>query len=198
MITKPTTNTATGPVDEVVLVDDHGRPIGRQDRLDVHSAETPRHLAFSCWITGPDGLLLITRRSLGKRAWPGVWTNSCCGHPRPDEPIEQAVRRRVDEELGVQVQQLRPLLPNFSYRAIDPNGIVENEFCPVYRATLADPHALQPDPDEVLEWVWTPPESVREAVRQAPYAFSPWAVQQLGQLGPDAFGHRQTSEADRC
>lgn len=181
------TDTQTAaPADEVVLVDEQAQPIGRQDRSAVHSTATPRHLAFSCWIIGPDGRVLLTRRALGKRAWPGVWTNSCCGHPRPGEPVADAVRRRIGEELGVHVEQLHVVLPEFSYRAVDPTGIVENELCPVYVARLADPGTLQPDPDEVMEWVWTPPASIGQAVRLAPYAFSPWAVDQLGQLDAGA------------
>ncbi|WP_373288832.1 isopentenyl-diphosphate Delta-isomerase [Microlunatus endophyticus] len=184
--------------DDVVLVDDQARPIGRRKRLAVHGADTPRHLAFSSWISDPYGRVLLTRRALGKRAWPGVWTNSCCGHPRPGEPVEDAVLRRVNEELGVRVQRLRSLLPEFSYRAVDPSGIVENEFCPVYAATLADPETLAPDADEVMDWVWTSPDEIRAAVRQAPYAFSPWAVGQLAQLGPDAFGAGPDGAVARC
>lgn len=189
---------AAAPADEVVLVDEQGRPIGRRDRSAVHTTDTPRHLAFSSWITGPDGRVLLTRRALTKRAWPGVWTNSCCGHPRPGEPVEDAVVRRVLEELGVQVGQLRPLLPEFSYRAVDPTGIVENEFCPVFAATLADPDTVQPDPDEVMDWVWTSPAAVHEAARRAPYVFSPWAVDQLDQLGPEALESARQGRFDRC
>ena len=183
--------------DEVVLVDQDGRPIGRGDRDAVHTRDTPRHLAFSCWIVAADGSLLLTRRALGKRSWPGVWTNSCCGHPRPGEPVEAAVRRRIGEELGVRVTDLRCLLEDFSYRAVDASGIVENEACPVYRATLADPDALRPDPAEVMDQVWTSPQAVAEAARCAPYAFSPWAVAQIGLLAP-AWFVCDPAEADRC
>lgn len=170
--------------DDVVLIDADGQAIGRHDRQSVHSEQTPRHLAMSCWIVDTDGSVLITRRALGKRTWPGVWTNSCCGHPRPDEPVESAVHRRVQEELGMTITEVTCVLPNFSYRAVDRSGVVENEWCPVYTATPADRFALDPDPSEVADWTWQPVAQVRAAVEAAPYAFSPWAVDQLAQLGP--------------
>src|SRR3954454_913853 len=115
----------TSEADEVVLVDDAGRPVGRHDRRAVHGRRTPRHLAFSCWIVDPDGLVLMTRRALTKRSWPGVWTNSCCGHPRPDEDPEVALRRRVGEELGIVLDDVACVLPDFSYTAVVSSVIVE-------------------------------------------------------------------------
>jgi isopentenyl-diphosphate delta-isomerase len=173
----------TSEADEVVLVDDVGRPVGRHDRTAVHGLRTPRHLAFSCWIVDPDGWVLMTRRALGKRSWPGVWTNSCCGHPRPEEGPEVALRRRVGEELGIGLAEVACVLPDFSYTAVDSSGIVENELCPVFRARLPRRPALTPDPDEVMEAVWQEPAAVDAAMRAAPYAFSPWAVEQLLTMG---------------
>ncbi|HEY9289802.1 MAG TPA: isopentenyl-diphosphate Delta-isomerase [Microlunatus sp.] len=168
--------------DEVVLIDAAGHRLGSHLLSTIHTDHTPRHLAFSCWILDPRGRLLITRRSLDKLTWPGVWTNSCCGHPRPDEDLCVAVRRRVTEELGVRVTTLDCVLPRFSYSAVDVTGVVENEFCPVYVAALDDPAALNPDPSEVSDWVWQQPSSVVTAMEAAPYAFSPWSFQQLGLL----------------
>ncbi|QDP95426.1 isopentenyl-diphosphate Delta-isomerase [Microlunatus elymi] len=166
-------------LDEVVLVDQAGRRLGSHQRSTIHTANTPLHLAFSCWIFDPAGRVLITRRALGKLAFPGVWSNSCCGHPRPDEDVGDAVRRRIDEELDLTVTTLDCVLPDFSYSAADTRGIVENELCPVYVAVAEDPTSLDPDPAEVADWVWQQPESLATAVLAAPYAYSPWAVLQL-------------------
>jgi len=83
--------------DDVVLVDDAGTPLGSAPRIDVHTEATPLHLAFSTYLFNALGEVLLTRRALGKKTWPGVWTNSCCGHPRPSESLEDAARRRILE-----------------------------------------------------------------------------------------------------
>ena len=164
----------------VVLVDETGTPIGVADKGSVHGPETPLHLAFSCHVYDALGRVLVTRRALTKSTWPGVWTNSFCGHPSPSESTEDAVARRALFELGIEIAGLEVVLPDFRYRAVDASGIVENEICPVYRARTTD--AVKPNSDEVSEFVWLEPLSLRTAVAAAPFAFSPWLGWQLEQL----------------
>jgi isopentenyl-diphosphate delta-isomerase len=164
----------------VVLVDEAGAPIGTADKVAVHGADTPLHLAFSCHVYDRHGRVLATRRALAKPTWPGVWTNSFCGHPAPSESSEDAITRRALYELGIRIDDLEIVLPDFRYRAVDASGIVENEICPVYRAITAD--AVTPHPDEVAEFAWLDPQSLRTAVAAAPFAFSPWLGWQLEQL----------------
>lgn len=163
--------------EQVVLVDDAGTPIGVADKATVHGAETPLHLAFSCHVFDRRGRVLVTRRALGKLTWPGVWTNSFCGHPGPGERMDDAVRRRAQRELGLTLGELEPVLPGFRYRAIDASGVVEHEICPVFRTVVdADP---EPAADEVAEWAWVGFDALRTAVAAAPFAFSPWLALQL-------------------
>lgn len=166
--------------DVVVLLDDEGRPCGTADRASVHHERTPRHLAFSCYIFDDLGRVLMTRRALAKRTWPGVWTNACCGHPRPGESFEDAIARRVSDELGAQVDDLSVVLPDFAYRAVDASGIVENEVCPVYAARLVG--SLDPDPAEVMEHAWAAPEDLEAVALRAPWLLSPWSASQIGLL----------------
>ena len=166
--------------EQVVLVDADGTPIGTMDKSRVHTTDTPLHLAFSCYAFDTDGRMLLTRRSLDKRTWPGVWTNTCCGHPAPGETPEHAIRRRMRHELGVEIETLRPVLPEFRYRAVAPDGIVENEVCPVYFAQLrSDP---QPNPDEVMQWQWIKPTDFLGAAQAMPFMLSPWSVLQATEL----------------
>jgi isopentenyl-diphosphate delta-isomerase len=72
---------------------------------------------------------------LKQKAWPGVWTNSVCGHPQSGEEIEQAIIRRCRFEVGAEITDITAVAPEFRYREVDPSGIVENEICPV------SPHA---------------------------------------------------------
>lgn len=170
----------TQPPELVVLLDENGERVGVADKLTVHSAATPLHLAFSCHLYDEVGRVLVTRRALSKSTWPGVWTNSFCGHPAPDESIEEAIARRARLELGITVSDLRVVLPDFRYQATDANGIVENEVCPVYSAVTVD--AIDPNPAEVAEWEWVDASEFERAVHAAPWAFSPWLGDQLAQL----------------
>ena len=165
--------------DLVVLLDAAGAPAGTAPRETVHDTDTPLHLAFSCYVTDGEGRVLLTRRALDKRTWPGVWTNSCCGHPRPGETPTDAVRRRLDYELGLDVGDLSCVLPDFSYRATDASGIVENEVCPVYVAWTHPGSTVTPNPSEVMEWKWVSWSSLGQAVGAVPFAFSPWAALQV-------------------
>jgi isopentenyl-diphosphate delta-isomerase len=167
--------------ERVVLLDNDGKVVGSADKATVHTTETPLHLAFSCHVFDAQSRVLVTRRALTKLTWAGVWTNSFCGHPGPGEGTEQAIARRAADELGITVSSIELVLPDFRYRAIDASGIVENEICPVYRAISTD--AVNANPSEVSEWEWVDPASLTAAASAAPYAFSPWLVWQLEQLG---------------
>ena len=163
--------------EQVVLLSDDGLPIGVADKLAVHTTDTALHLAFSCHVMNEAGEVLVTRRALSKLTWPGVWTNSFCGHPAPGESMEDAIARRAERELGITVTRVELVLPDFRYRAVDASGIVENEICPVYTAVSSD--LVTPSADEVAEWKWVEPGSLRDAVAAAPWAFSPWLGWQL-------------------
>lgn len=173
----------TPPREEVVLLADDGTPVGTADKATVHTAHTPLHLAFSCHLFDGEGRILVTRRALAKATWPGVWTNSFCGHPAPGETMENAIARRAADELGTTVENLVVALPDFRYRATDAAGIVEYEVCPVYTATIAG--ALHPVAAEVAEWEWVDPRVLLAAVDATPWAFSPWLTLQLPALYAD-------------
>jgi isopentenyl-diphosphate delta-isomerase len=168
--------------DLVVLLDESGATIGTTPRSEVHTTDTPLHLAFSCHLLDAEGRVLVTRRALSKRTWPGVWTNSFCGHPRPGESPEDAVRRHAHHELGLRVEGITPVLPDFRYRAVDAAGIVENEVCPVYSARLDPTSDVTANPDEVAELRWVPVADVLTVVERAPWAVSPWLVGQVDAL----------------
>lgn len=164
--------------DSVVLLADDGSPIGTAPRLAVHDHDTPLHLAFSTYLFDESGRLLLTRRALHKTTWPGVWTNSCCGHPRPGEPAEAGATRRVAEELGTQPFDLRQVLPDYRYRAVDVSGIVEHEICPVFVGRI-DAARLRPDPDEVAAFDWVPWADLVAVATTTPMLLSPWAAEQI-------------------
>ena len=168
-----------------------------QSKTEVHGLSTPRHLAFSCHVVDGRGRILVTRRALEKKTWPGVWTNSFCGHPVPGETPEDAVRRRSEFELGLSIDRITCAIPDFAYVARDASGIEENEHCPVFIARAIS--SLTPNPAEVAQTQWTTAEELATAIDSAPWAFSPWLVEHFPELAPQISAHiaeaRLTGEA---
>ncbi len=172
--------------EHVVLLSETGAAIGVAPKRTVHTQDTPLHLGFSCYLFDASGRLLLSRRALSKATWPGVWTNSFCGHPARDEDLALAVRRRALQELGAEVDSVQEVLPDFRYRAVDASGVVENEICPVFTAVLVG--ELDPAAEEVSQWQWVDPEAVQRAASETPFAFSPWMVEQLPALKAAGWG----------
>ncbi|MFJ2617924.1 isopentenyl-diphosphate Delta-isomerase [Glutamicibacter sp. NPDC087344] len=173
---------ASGTVEsmDVILLSETGQPIGTCPKELVHTTDTALHQAFSCHVHNAQGQVLVTRRSLDKKTWPGVWTNSFCGHPQPGESFEQAINRHAQRELGIHVSNLKLVLPDYRYRATDASGIVENEYCPVFTALFDG--ELNPAPDEVMDFEWVEPLALGRSLAQTPWAFSPWLVTQSAQM----------------
>jgi isopentenyl-diphosphate Delta-isomerase len=189
-----------GPARElIVLVDERGQPTGTAEKWSSHHADTPLHLAFSCYVFDAGGAFLVTRRALVKKVWPGVWSNTVCGHPAPGESIPDAIQRRLAYELGMTACDIEVVLPDHRYRAPAFQGIVEYELCPVFVAREAS--APQPNPVEVEACAWTDwQEFVRRAREDTDDAYSWWCKNQLREL----YGHplveryaRPTAEPQR-
>lgn len=173
-------------VEVVVLLDEQGRATGTLPKAQAHHASTPLHLAFSSYVFDDDGRLLLTRRALTKRPFPGVWTNTVCGHPAPGEQLAEAAVRRAGQELGLRLEDVRLVLPRFRYRA-EMHGVMENEMCPVLVAR-AGRHRLRPDPVEVDDARWVPWDGFSASVHDGSQVVSPWCAEQVAQLrglGPD-------------
>lgn len=173
----------------VVLLDDLGNAIGTAPKSSVHHANTPLHLAFSAYLFDAAGRLLVTRRALTKNTFPGVWTNSVCGHPGPGERLSEAVRRRAADELGLEVSSLRLVLPAFGYEA-EQDGVVERELCPVFagRADVAEGSLGEAEASEVADLEWVPWADFVSDVLGDRRQVSVWCraqVAQLAALGPD-------------
>jgi len=193
------TDTALGRSKEfVVLLDESRRVVGTAAKASVHHETTPLHLGFSCYVFDDENRVLMTRRALGKRTWPGVWTNSFCGHPAPGEPIVDAVHRRAGQELGLTLDSVVCALPDYRYRATAADGTVENEVCPVFCARAVG--TVAPTPDEVMDHAWVPWADVRSAAALR-WAISPWAAEQIPLLdaatcwgrGPSSSGSSASS-----
>lgn len=140
--------------EEVVLFcDEQGNPTGKTGpKLDSHNAETQMHLAFSLYVFNAKGQLLVTKRASTKKVWPGVWTNSCCGHLAPGETTIDAAKRRLAFELGMSAEGFEVVVPDYTYKTPPFNGIIEFEFCPVL-VGFSEQEPIM-NPNEVAECAW--------------------------------------------
>lgn len=163
----------------VVLVDRDNRQIGAVPKEEIHSKKTPLHRGFSCYVFDKKGRFLLTQRAKSKKTFPGVWTNSCCGHPAPGETNEKAVRRRLQDELNLEVKKIELILPNFRYRA-EMQGIVENEICPVFFAKTDEEPTL--NPNEVEDYKWVDWKDFVENIEKNPAGYSSWSEEQVQKL----------------
>ncbi len=165
----------------VVLVDEADRKIGIEKKASVHSSVTPLHRAFSLFLFNSKKELLLQQRSKLKKTWPGTWSNSCCGHPLPDESYEKAVHRRACFELGIDLQTVTKA---FDYQyCFSKDGVMENEICPVYIGFYNG--NVQPHPDEVQAIQWIKWEDWVEKTLRHPELYSPWCVEETVLLASD-------------
>ena len=167
----------------IVYVNEEGKPTGKTDRkLEAHHGATKLHLAFSCYIFNKKGELLVTQRAKDKKVWPGVWTNSVCGHPAPKEELVDAIKRRSKYELGItQLEDFKAMLPAYRYKTPPFNGVIENEFCPVYFAqTTQEPI---PNREEVEDYAWmTVGQFIAKTQSDVNNQWSYWCKDQVKEL----------------
>ncbi|MEO5859125.1 MAG: isopentenyl-diphosphate Delta-isomerase [Pyrinomonadaceae bacterium] len=181
--------------DKIVFVDDDNTPIGTGDKLPSHTSDTRLHRAFSIFLFNSKGEFLMQERALSKKTWPGIWSNSCCGHVMLHERTEAAARRRLKYELGLTGIKLTNALPGFRYRA-EKDGVVENEICPVLVGFTDKQPSSNPDEVESTRWVdWN--EFVA-SVDDPSTDISPWAIEEVRELlASDVFDELYRSRTSR-
>ena len=155
--------------ERVILVDENDEEIGTAEKLAAHRSGD-LHRAFSVFLYNEDGLVLLQRRAGTKYHSPGLWSNTCCGHPRPGEDTLAAASRRLTEELGISGELQHA--STFRYQATLRDGLVEHEIDHVFTGLASgDPN---PDPAEVSEWQWMTIEDVSAWLAREPGAFTAW------------------------
>ncbi len=162
------------PKEYVVLVDDQDQVVGIQLKSEVHGYQTPLHRAFSLFIFNRDRELLLQQRSKSKKTWPLVWSNSCCGHPGAGESYEDAVKRRVMHELGIEIDSIYKV-SDYRY-CFSKDGIMENEICPIFSG-FYDGEVI-PNPEEVGAVRWVVWEAWLTEINHQPENYTPWCVEE--------------------
>ena len=160
--------------EQVILVDENDNPIGSAEKLRAHQ-EGLCHRAFSVFVFY-NGLLLLQQRAKGKYHSPGLWTNTCCSHPRPGEDVIEAGQRRLQEEMGLEVALT--VVGRFHYIAHFNNGLTENEVDYVLVGNVHQP-LITPNKTEVAAYRWVSLAELHKELTDSPEKFTPWLMQAL-------------------
>lgn len=162
----------------VILVDEQDNEIGTAEKLSAH-AKNLLHRAFSVFIFRDSDTpqLLLQQRALSKYHSPGLWTNTCCSHPRQGEDIVEAGIRRLREEMGITANLKN--VGSFHYNAHFENGLSENEIDHVLVGTISADTVITLNPDETQAVRWVTLEQVRAELDASPELFTPWFAEAL-------------------
>lgn len=153
----------------VVLVDNNDKAIGTMEKQQAH-VEGVLHRAFSIFIFNSENKLLLQKRASSKYHCGGLWTNTCCSHPRENEIILDAANRRLQEEMGMQCE-LKPLF-NFVYKAEFENGLTEHEYDHVFVGQSNQLPEL--NTEEVEDYRYIDLEELQTEIKVSPQNFTPW------------------------
>ena len=179
-------------VEKVILVNEQDDELGVAEKSIAH-AEGKLHRAFSVLVLNDRNELLLQRRAQDKHHSGGLWSNTCCGHPRPDESIQTAARRRLQEEMGFDC----PLKEIFSfvYRAEVGNGSIEYEYDHVFIGEFNGEPVL--NSAEVMDWNWISLHELHKAVQVRPDQYAVWLRLILDQCNGDKLGDHRDALYDR-
>ncbi len=165
----------------VVLVDTLDREIGVKEKLRAHQ-EGDLHRAFSIVLFNKKGEMLLQQRAFSKYHSGGLWTNTCCSHPRPHEPVLEAAHRRLKEEMGIRCTLHKQL--EFIYRAELSSGLIEHEFDHVFAGEFEGEPL--PNPEEVASAKWVEFDALKKDLIQHPEIYTAWFKLLLPQLARPA------------
>ena len=155
-------------METVILVNEQDEVIGSMEKMEAHQKGV-LHRAFSVFIHR-DGKILLQQRSLNKYHSSGLWTNTCCSHPRTGESVATAGNRRLQEEMGIDCL-VEPQF-HFIYRAQLDGGLIENELDYVLFGYYDGP--VYPNPDEVMDYKWMEWNELVEDIRINPNRYTAW------------------------
>jgi len=156
-------------VEQVILVDLDDCEIGVMEKMEAHK-QAVLHRAFSVFLFNPQGKMLLQQRALTKYHSAGLWTNTCCSHPRPGEKLDDAVTRRLMEEMGITAKVSKAF--DFIYQAELPDHLNEHEFDHVFIGNYDD--EVRPNHLEVANFVYQSIEEVAANLQSYPEKYTVW------------------------
>ena len=156
-------------MEQVILVNEQDIITGTMEKMEAHKKGV-LHRAFSVFIFNSKGEMLLQQRAITKYHSGGLWTNSCCSHPRPGEDTMAGAQRRLQEEMGFSTRLEK--IFDFTYRADFGNGLTEYEFDHVFTGEYEG--VIDFDPHEVMDYCYKSLEEVHNSLQQQPQKFSQW------------------------
>lgn len=155
--------------EQVILVNGQDEETGVAEKMEAHQ-QGLLHRAFSVFIFNSRGEMLLQQRALGKYHSGGLWTNTCCSHPRPGESTRVAAERRLKEEMGFQVSLEKVF--DFVYKADFDNGLTEYEFDHVFAAEYEGP--VNFNKEEVMGYSYRSMQQIAQSMETDPAQYTAW------------------------
>lgn len=155
--------------EQVILVDENDNEIGLMEKMEAHRKGL-LHRAFSVFVLNDKGELMVHQRALHKYHSGGLWTNTCCSHPRKGETVEEAAHRRLVEEMGFDCPIEKQF--DFVYKAVLDSGLTEHEFDHLFIGHYNDEPNI--NPEEVADWKWMTVDAVKQDLEENPTQYTEW------------------------
>lgn len=157
-------------MDQVILVDENDREVGVMEKLEAHQKGV-LHRAFSVLLFNSKSELLLQRRAAHKYHSGGLWTNTCCSHPSPGETLKDAAKRRLKEELNIEIADLE-IINHILYKVEFENGLTEHEYDYILRGKWEYDPVLNPEEADQFRWISL--AQLSEEVNKEPDKFTYW------------------------
>ncbi|MBT0730720.1 isopentenyl-diphosphate Delta-isomerase [Rosenbergiella nectarea] len=154
---------------DVILVDEHDNPLGQMEKLEAHR-QGRLHRAITVYIFNTEQQLMLQQRAFSKYHCGGLWSNTCCGHPFPNESTQQAAERRLDEEMGLKLS-LKKITQTY-YNLPVTDGLVEHEFGHIF--TGYTDQLPQLNPEEAENYRFASLSEIEQELVSSPEHFTPW------------------------
>lgn len=156
-------------MEHVILVDKNNKKVGVEEKISAHKKGL-LHRAFSIFVFNSKGELLIQQRAKKKYHCGGLWSNTVCSHPKPHENYQQAVHRRLKEEMGFDCPLKKAF--SFTYKARFPNGMIENEYDSVFIGRFNG--KPKPNPEEIMNHKWISVKKLKSDISRNPNKYTVW------------------------
>ena len=165
--------------DQIILVDENDKEIGHEEKMCVHEKGL-LHRAFSILVFNSKNEILLQQRAKSKYHCGGLWSNTCCSHPRKSEMLEDSIHRRLNEEMGFDCKLTK--VANFVYKVKFDNGLTEHEFLHVFVGKFDG--KCSPNPEEADNCKWVSQEELRKDIEKNPENYTYWFKLILEKLHP--------------